>query len=147
MQRPLGSSWKPEYQQNQFCQPTWNNSIGSPTQEHQQQMQQWQFVGAAMDQGGNPHCNSFQGNCNVCGVKGHRTRDHKVKCPHCGKTGHAAHNCFELEANAHRRPQGWRPQRTPQVDSEDVMVQARNGGGMPQEVMQRPCGICQSPAH
>ena len=39
-QRPLRPSWKPEYQQNQFCQSPWNNSIGSPMEECQRQLQQ-----------------------------------------------------------------------------------------------------------
>ena len=29
----------------------------------------------------------------------------------------------------------------------DITVQAGNAGGVPQEVVQRACGICQSPTH
>ena len=34
IQRHLSPSWKPECQKPQFCQPTWNNGVGSPMQEH-----------------------------------------------------------------------------------------------------------------
>ena len=60
-QRPLGPGWKPKYQQKEFFCLAWNNGIGSPMEEHQRQMQQWQFVGAAMDLTGNPRSNGFQG--------------------------------------------------------------------------------------
>ena len=148
MQRPLGPSWKPEYNHAQFCMPTWNNSIGSPMQEHQLQREQWQYAGAAMDQGRGHQQDSFQGNCNICGVKGHKARNCKAQCPHCGRTGHAPQNCFELEVNAHRRPQWWKPRAQGTGNAGEVTVQASNGGGAPQEVVvQRACGICQSPAH
>ena len=80
-----------------------------------------------MDQGGNFQC-EFQGNCRICGMKGHKSRGCKKKCPHCGKTGHAAQNCFELEVNAHRRPQGWRPCAQRAADGGDVTVPAGNVG-------------------
>ena len=35
----------------------------------------------------------------------------------------------------------------PPVNGEDVTARAGNEGGVPQEVVQRPCGICQSPGH
>ena len=109
--RRLGPGWMPQCQQQPLCLPTWN-SIGSPMQEHQQQLRQWQFTGAALDQNGGLQNPGYQGICGICGVKGHKARDCVAKCPHCGRTGHAARDCFELEANAHRRPQGWKPERS-----------------------------------
>ena len=47
-QRRLGPGWMPQCQQQPFCLNTWN-SIGSPMQEQQQQLGQWQCAGAALD--------------------------------------------------------------------------------------------------
>ena len=116
-------------------------------QEQQQQLGQWQFAGAALDQNGGLQNVGFQGICRICGVKGHKARDCVAKCPHCGKTGHAARNCFELEVNAHRRPPGWRSQNPRGANGDGTTVRAGNLGGVPQEMVQRACGICQSPAH
>ena len=74
---------------------------------------------------------SFDGKCHKCGIKGHMSKDCRVKdckkvgkckstrnnqnkgtfskkCHLCHKKGHVKENCFELEKNASRRPQGWK---------------------------------------
>ena len=87
------------------------------------------------------------GNVTFCGAEMQKARECEVKCPHCGKIEHMAQNCFELEANDHMRPQDWRGRRQTTVNEGDGTVQTGNGSGVSQEVVHRPCGNCQTPAH
>jgi hypothetical protein len=51
---------------------------------------------------------SFNGNRNICGKQGHEAskccEKHKIKCEHCGRTGHKKEFCWKLEANKSKRP-------------------------------------------
>jgi hypothetical protein len=50
----------------------------------------------------------FNGNCNICEKQGHKTSEccekHKIKCEHCGRTGHKKEFCWKLEATKSKRP-------------------------------------------
>ena len=50
---------------------------------------------------GNPHNapHQFNGNCNACGIAGHRAVDCRKKCDHCHRTGHKSEKCFSKSQN------------------------------------------------
>ena len=45
----------------------------------------------------------FNGNCNACGVAGHRAVDCRKKCDHCNRTGHKSEKCFSKSKNSNNR--------------------------------------------
>ena len=88
--------------------------------------------------------------CWGCGQEGHMYAncpnknpgnglDHRPPCPHCGKRTHSANNCWELEANTHKRPFNW-------VSVKDGTIKFRNRGGEPGNIVQ-VCSVCESPKH
>ena len=51
---------------------------------------------------------------NANGGKSHRRKLFKGKCFECGLSGHQKKDCWELEENAHKRPQWWKSRKTKQ---------------------------------
>ena len=53
----------------------------------------------------------FKFSCNLCGKNEHIAKDcpqcDKIKCKHCGKSGHKKATGWKLEANESKRPEWW----------------------------------------
>jgi hypothetical protein len=68
----------------------------------------------------------FKFGCNLCGKNKHKAKDcpqcDKIKCKHCGQTGHTKTTCWKLEANRSKRPKWWTGTAAARADNSEMLI-------------------------
>ena len=68
----------------------------------------------------------FKFSCNLCGKKGHKTKDcpqhDKIKWEHCGQSGHKPDTCWKLEVNRSKRPEWWTDMVAASADDSEMLL-------------------------